>query len=520
MKCECMSSTISIETPRKNKYLFDQLEKITLLSHPVMYFLVCLKKEGTDLEKWIPRLDRDKEIMIDDYGPVSFPDILYYKSKLDLLEQNGFFKPVAPGWISFSSLSAGDIENAISNIKQITLEVTDSCNLNCEYCGYGKFYTNAAGRSNKNLDPASVKTLLIYLKQFLDSPLNQSLDRTVFLSFYGGEPLLNFSLIEETVQYAKQMDLKRAHFRFSITTNAVLLDKYMDFLVMENFTVYISLDGNEINQSYRVYHNGRPSFQNIIDNILLLREKYPGFFKENVQFNSVLHNRNSVQEIYDFFKNRFDKTPRILALNTYGIKEEFKDKFRNTYKNPKESLLESNDYSKIEEEMFIRLGNIQEHATFVFQSTNFCFMNYKDLLAPVPKKVIRPYPTGTCIPFSQKLFVTAKGDILSCERISQEFVLGHVSLETVSLDFESIAQKYNHWFDLIREQCSRCSLAATCTQCLFFLIHSQQYPAKKVVCPLSKNPSLFARSFAESIDYFEKNPSMYDKILKEVHIES
>lgn len=40
----------------------------------------------------------------------------------------------------FADLTVGMIERNLVNLPQLTFEVTDACNLNCKYCGYGDFY--------------------------------------------------------------------------------------------------------------------------------------------------------------------------------------------------------------------------------------------------------------------------------------------------------------------------------------------------------------------------------------------
>jgi uncharacterized protein len=78
------------------------------------------------------------------------------------------------------------------------------------------------------------------------------------------------------------------HFTFSMTTNALLLHKYMDFLVEHNFSLLISLDGDKENTSYRVDQKGNPAFETIVKNVNLLRGKYPEYFDKKVNFNAVL----------------------------------------------------------------------------------------------------------------------------------------------------------------------------------------------------------------------------------------
>lgn len=91
-----------------------------------------------------------------------------------------------------------------------------------------------------------------------------------------------------------------------------------------NFNILISLDGDYKANEYRVNHNGDSVFNIILENVDRLITKYPNYFYEKVRFNSVLHDKNSLDSIYVFFKNKYKVLPRISSLNPTGIKKEKK----------------------------------------------------------------------------------------------------------------------------------------------------------------------------------------------------
>ena len=76
---------------------------------------------------------------------------------------------------------------------------------------------------------------------------------------------MNFAFIKEIVNYVKQLKLQHNRFSFSMTTNGVLLKKHMDFLYENDFNLLISLDGDEKNNAYRVFVNGKPSYETILN---------------------------------------------------------------------------------------------------------------------------------------------------------------------------------------------------------------------------------------------------------------
>ena len=216
-------------------------------------------------------------------------------------------------------LDIGNMQYLLANLTQLTLEVTDACNLKCKYCGSGDLYNDYDKRDNRIINIKAAINIIDYLVEFWNSSYNTFANKNVFISFYGGEPLLSMTFIRKIVSYIKNIECKYRTFKFSMTTNAILLDRYMDFLVENQFELLISLDGNEYNTSYRVDKRGKPAFKKIIKNVDCLFKKYPDYFNEKVNFNAVLHNRNSVEEIVMYIKNKYNKIPSIGELNNIGV---------------------------------------------------------------------------------------------------------------------------------------------------------------------------------------------------------
>ena len=222
----------------------------------------------------------------------------------------------------FQLVDANQIEYNLIHLKQLVFEVTDACNLKCKYCGYADFYQGYDERINKMLPFKKAQLIIDYLHDLWRKNYVKGTSFPISISFYGGEPLLNVPLIKQIISYLESLDFVGKKFFYNMTTNAMLLDKYMDFIVEKEIRLLISLDGDEEGQSYRIDHVGRNSFSRVIHNIKLLQEKYPDYFDKLVQFNAVLHNRNSVEATYRFIKDNFNKSPRIAPLNNSGIKDD------------------------------------------------------------------------------------------------------------------------------------------------------------------------------------------------------
>lgn len=502
-----------MQTDRNNRYLYDSMLKRTHLCHPLLFHILRLNRDGEDVAAWIRNLD-DRPVEISGVGCFTKKEILYYYQKYLLLLENGYFAGINREKQLSGTIKPEIVEHNLANMKQVLFEVTDRCNLDCEYCGYGTFYSDYDQREDKNLDIRYARQLLDFLVKLWNSPLNNSHERTIFISFYGGEPLLNFPLIKELIHYIEQLNVPRHRIAYSMTTNAILLEKYMDFLVEKEFKLLLSLDGNEENTAYRRLKNGRPAYASILENIEALRNKYPDFFRRNVNFNAVLHNKNSVADIYYYFKTHFDKIPTIGELNSTGITESRKEEFRSTYANVYESLQQSEDYRPIEKDMFIKLPEADDALKFLHFGSDFCFTDYNGLLYS-SDEMVRP-PTGTCTPFSKKIFVTVNGKMLPCERIGQQFSLGTVNSEGVHLDYDNIAKIFNTYFEKVRKQCFSCHIANTCQQCIFTL---DTLNDKNTVCPGFMPNEVYTRFLSSIIGYLEKQPENHWKILRGVTVD-
>ena len=87
------------------------------------------------------------------------------------------------------------------------------------------------------------------------------------MDFFGGEPLLNWPVVKELVEYGRSREEEsRKRFRFTLTTNGVLLDpEIMEFCNREMGNVVLSLDGRkEVHDRMRPFPKGAGSYDLIV----------------------------------------------------------------------------------------------------------------------------------------------------------------------------------------------------------------------------------------------------------------
>ena len=360
-------------------------------------------------------------------------------------------------------VTSEDIRRNLVNLTQLVFEVTDDCNLSCVYCAYGNLYCDYDKREKKYMQLRDVRLLIDHLAEVWQSSMSEAAVPETFIGFYGGEPLLNMVFIKEVINYIESLGLNRK-FRYSLTTNAVLLDKHMHYLVEKDFSLLISLDGDEYANGYRVNLCGLNPHKGVLQNIKILRDEYPDYYKRQVNFNSVLHNRNDVETVIDFFKKEFSKTPELSELSTTGINPANRSLFEKMYNNMSDSFRQSDKYDKLVDDAFIQCPEVYSVLRFVEVESKNVYDSYEQLL---PKSNNDFVPTGTCIPFSRKMFVTVNGKILPCERVSHAYYLGKVSRDEICLDFQKIAEKHNEYLNKILRCCETCACVSCCLKCVY-----------------------------------------------------
>jgi uncharacterized protein len=434
--------------------------------------------------------------------------------KLEYLKKNGFIENIDYKEKFSGRLNQGMIKNALANTMHITFEVTESCNLDCEYCGYGDFYSGKnSQRGNNDLPINYAINLINFLFNLWSSSENKSIEKTLGISFYGGEPLLKIDFMKDVLKHINNIKPKNIIPRYSITTNALLLKKHISFLIENEFHLLISLDGNKINNSYRVYKNKREAFAKIIENIDFVYHNYPDYFKNNINFNSVLHNRNSVDDAFNYIYKKYNKKTMLSELNTYGIEESKKVEFGNKYNNALDSLNHSKDYKLIREQLFIKSPDISIISSFMHSYSNNIYKTYLDFFDFFDEKDC--LPTATCVPFSRKIFLTAKGKILQCEKITDKIPLGNVNEKEVKIDYDFIVEKTNHIYEKLKKYCNKCNLARTCILCIFNLDLS----TNKIKCPEFKPKSATNQMFDYFTNSLINDRTLYRKILKKIYYE-
>ena len=206
-------------------------------------------------------------------------------------------------------------------VKALCLHIAHDCNLRCKYCFA---HTGDFGGNRSVMSINTAKSAIDWLIKMSGNRRNLEID------FFGGEPLMGWSTVVATVEYARSIEnCHDKNFRFTITTNGLLLDDgKTDFINREMSNVVLSLDGRKsVNDSMRPTSSGCGSYDLIVPKFqkLIAKRRKIGkdyyirgtFTAENLDF------ANDVEAIAALGFDQLSVEPVVTAPSQpYAIREE------------------------------------------------------------------------------------------------------------------------------------------------------------------------------------------------------
>ena len=479
-----MNTIHLIESRKGNLYLFSYRGRSLSFVHPKMSHII-------------------RQMFKDEYK--TGKSRKYYERKVAYLKKHGLFNNETFEH-KIVKFDRSQVRDSLIHVGQIIFEVTNSCNLKCKYCCFNDLYEESSLINKQGkLGFETAKKLLDYLMELWGDTL---CSKEVDIAFYGGEPLLNYSFIKKVLNYTEHLKSDRLRFTYSMTTNGLLLDKYLDDLVNKNFKILVSLDGDFDASVYRVGEDRRDLYDKIINNLDLYKNKYPLHFERNVDFNVVIHRKNDIQSVFSFIKKKYGKTPRFSPLSTRNVKESQKETFKTMYRKMPDDLIEGKDLDAITENLHPYTSGFMEMVKFANALLDIQYQTYNDLFVNTGLNDIVYTPSGTCWPYSRKFFLSTNGDILACEKISHRNVLGNVDNNSVNIDYINIADIYNEKIYSSFSDCKKCYRLPYCPVCFFDSLLGDRS------CLAFEDENKFTENLKRKIDYLELNPIQVNEILK------
>lgn len=372
-------------------------------------------------------------------------------------EKTNLFLSSRPKQLSF--FSEEEIINKLeSNLEYVCLEVTEECNLRCQYCPYSN--TNPYKR-NHSLRRMNDYESLNAINFLID---HSKKSNKVIVNFYGGEPLLNFPVIKKCINYTKKRAAKDEVI-FNISTNGTLLNSdTVDFLVENGVKLAVSIDGPKaIHDRYRRFPSGAGSFDIIEDNLIKIKEKYPIFYSNNIIFLCVLAPPYELIKANEYWKSMGGESrdPRLIIasyMNPNGDPGFLK------YINDRDAEYHKKEYKLLYEEFLNSVINNRLTPCSLSDSL------FRSRFSAIHKKIfpVEPFKDtyfykNICIPGGSRLFMNCRGEFYMCENMAfNENKIGDIRN---GFDYRFISEFVKSFLFQANHDCTNCWALRLCDFC-------------------------------------------------------
>ena len=326
-----------------------------------------------------------------------------------------------------------DFKKRPTVVKALCLHIAHDCNLACKYC----FAEEGEYHGRRALMSFEVG------KKALDFLIaNSGSRRNLEVDFFGGEPLMNFDVVKQLVAYGREQEkLHDKQFRFTLTTNGVLLNKEVqEFANKEMANVVLSVDGRkEVHDFMRPFRGGQGSYDYIIPK-----------FKEMAES----RNQTNYYVRGTFTHYNTDFASDVLSLADEGFKQISVEPV--VAPETEDYAIKASDLPKIMEEYDYLAKEMLKREK---EGRGFNFFHFMIDLSggPCVAKRLSGCGSGT-----EYLAVTPWGDLYPCHQFvgQEEFLMGNVDEGIVRTDLQEEFKCCNVY---AREKCQDCFAKFYCS---------------------------------------------------------
>lgn len=323
--------------------------------------------------------------------------------------------------------------------RNLMLMVHTACNLACSYCyEVGTGFHGSGGAM-------SLERAIEIVEDYIERSGDR---RQLAVTFFGGEPLLNFPVIVEVVKYLKRRGVELGKtFGWSLTTNGTLLTKErVDYLVREGFTVMVSLDGDpQRADRHRIDLAGKGATKRALEGAERLVQAQRKADQREATIRATLSAGNeSKRDIEVFLKGRGFR--RIMVGEASGRPHE--DPAWALSPEAIEGLGREHDETITEHFRLIDAGEDSPHASAFNASLGRI---HEALSAPGAKGAHIGCGIGR-----NMLAVSAEGEAFPCHRFAGDKAFSLGKIQDGGLDTARLERMYNELLDVSASTCSKC----------------------------------------------------------------
>ena len=405
----------------------------------------------------------------------------------------------------------------MSSCEQLIIELTEACNLRCGYCIYNEHHPEFRGFCNRNMEFSVARESIDYiLKEY-------QRDRFA-LTFYGGEPLINFELMKKCIDYTRDR-YPNIKLEVAFTTNLTLLTEEMVeyFNTLDSVYILCSVDGpQEFHDKYRKYINKKGSHADAIRGLKLLLEKFydknnPG---RDLAINCVVippYSKKDLEQLNSYFYDELKLPQDITCRFSYLDRGEMEIDLENgIISDDIERKLEASPIEEWAIDSLIEDNKKEE----LFRQVSQDMLRIAKRIKVQNGVISSTYLHGNCVPGQRRVYVTVDGKFKTCERVGDVPELGDYK---EGYNFEKIYKNYyTDYINYFKEICKDCWAQAMCSICYERTMGKNGIKpfVEKTACNSSKRVIKDAfinyyRMFEKDRNYLQDIIQQYEKIQEE-----
>lgn len=359
------------------------------------------------------------------------------------------------------------LERIKSHIPTLVLQITNRCNLRCDYCVYSGNYAHMQPHGSEDMSWETVRKSIDF---FADR--NGGCDSAT-IDFYGGEALLCLELLQRAVAYAKAR-IPDKPLKFRITSNGLLLNGRVLQWMQQNPQVHLTVT---VNGPYHDLHRktaaGQGSLESILQKLEGAKQHYGAVWENQIHFLANVTHTSHIEKLGRFYEDRIGKMPDAL---TYIRDQDGNEAIAR--------MLREEDLASTEEAL---------RQSYCARGGGILETYYENGIRAIHNRLIEPGACagriGSCLPFLEKLYVHHDGRFGICESACDKVILGDLDR---GIDEEKLRQLYEQTQRLFNGKCGTCWAQRLCTACFKDTLEPDGRVSGEI-------PDSFCRAIRESI---------------------
>lgn len=337
----------------------------------------------------------------------------------------------------------------LPNLNMFVIGITEQCNLRCTYCCYSGSYEGNRTHSSNSMSREDIDRTLSFIRK-------NAKDENLHIAFYGGEPLVNYDVVQYAISKAEAIWHEAVS--FSITTNGTLLsEERIEWFFDHQVELHLSVDGTRaFHDKHRVDALGNGSFARVYHALKYICAHHNDYMP-HVQLQMTIPSFEDIPEIAESWHNdelfKTIQPSRISALApnfSKGVNRLDFDSLKTFYSNLLSLYYSHRDWLMLK--------------AFLFEQISY----WKD--RPIVETEGKT-PMSTCLPLTNKLFIDIRGKIAVCEKFSDDYRIGDV---TTGINWDEANRLTRTYYHIRKERCATCPAVRMCDLCLSAVSFTQE----------------------------------------------